>query len=256
MDSGPRRSGVVEAALGGFRGPTRRLLVPLVTYKSVFLGDWFEEVARQERDPATRKALLGIVRDTLVEAIELLETMRAWERGVSPGNDELASTLQAHALGELVELKQASTEALVLAAMHAPTAELRARLMRLADLDRQHAGIVRALMGVPEFPVQEHARDDESPLGVQRGRDPKATIARSVERAVQELRARGSTPTRLVVSGATLRHLRDEGVVLGDGTVHGLPVEVDFGWRGDVFAIETDERVRLAELLSRKAGEG
>lgn len=249
MSFSPTRRSAAEATLGAFDPPMRDLLVPLLMYKSVFLGEWFVALASHERDVDVREALGSIHRDTLREAIELVEAARAWgDLPLDAGSLEaVVPVLQRRILQDLLELKEGSTEAVLYAAMRAPTDELRRLLVSLADRDRAHGDVLRALLGTAGAAARREG--PESP-GVREQRAGEGTLSRSIRKDIDGVRQAGHEPVRLVLSAITLRHLRDEQQVSPDGTAFDLPADVDFGWRGESYAIETSERVRLAELLS------
>ena len=253
----PRRS-AADATLGAFEPPLRDALVPLLLYKSVFLGDWFEALARQEREEAVRRALLDVSRDTLREAIEAVDTFRPWQAVPHDADaiDRVVQVLQRRILHDLLQMKEGNNEAMLYVAMHAPTDEVRRKLVRLTDRDRVHANILRGLLGTA--PVG-HGRergdndaDEGGSLGAREARSREGTLTGSLRADLARIEARGTAVARLVLSPAALRHLRDEGAVGSDGVALGLPVDVDFGWSGECHAFVTDERVRLSELLSRE----
>lgn len=256
MIPGPeRRTSGTEATLGAFGEFTRQTLVPILLYKSIFTGEWFNELVRQDPDRATREALVRMSQATLREAIEVLATMRDWESGQGDidGSVEFLEVVQRRVLRDLMRIKEGSTEVLVLAAMRAPTAATRDRLLYLADLDRQHADALRTLLGANRLGESL----DRVPgggrgisVGAHEGRGDAATLGERVRTLLGVVVEQGDRPTRLVLSHASLRHLRDEHHVAADGTVFGLPVDVDFGWEGECFSIVTDARVGLAEVLS------
>lgn len=251
-----RRPTHAEATLGAFPESTRSLIAPLLTYKSVFLGEWFTEVVRQEPDEKTREFLLRLSRDTLRETIQLLATMRAWDAARLPPerHEELASTLQRRLVEDLLILKEGSNEVVAYTAMHAPSRSLRDELLALADVDRVHADGMRALKGGPSMRrAQDRARrerDADETLGAHTSRGEHATLLASLRARVDAAEEAGARVSRLVVSDLALRHLRDEGAVAPDGRVLGRPVDVDFGWRGECYSLVTNERVRLTELLT------
>lgn len=250
--SASRRS-AADATLGAFESPLRDTLVPLLLYKSVFLGEWFEALVRQEREAAVRSALLATGRDTLREAIEAIEAFRPWQAMPQDPDamEDLVRVLRRRVLYDLLQLKEGNNEAMLYAAMHAPTDELRRKLVRLADRDREHANVIRALLGA-HVPAEAPRDEGAAALGAREARSAKGTLARSVKEDLARLKSSGATVVRLVLSPTALRHLRDEGSVAPDGTVLGLPVDVDFGWSGECHAFATDERVRLSELMSKE----
>jgi hypothetical protein len=245
--------GSVESALGGYGEATRGVVVPLLLYKSAFLGEWFEALVRRERDPSVRGTLVKLSESTLREAIELLDTMRRWDPLTADAH-ALPETLQRQVIGDLVALKEGSNEAILHAAMRAPTDELRRALVRLADLDRVHADDLRALLATTSVRELTLRRRPESPLpaGAHEGRRPGVSLRASIQGTIRAIVDLGTSPARLTLSAAAYRHLRDEGEVRPEATAFGLPIDVDFGWSGECYAVVTGERVRLAELLTQE----
>lgn len=246
----PRRS-VAEATLSAFEPPTREALVPILLYKSVFLGDWFEALVAREPDLDVRAALAAIARDTFRETIEFIDTMRPW-RDIPHDPavlEETTPVLQRRLVHDLLHLKEGNNEAMLYLAMRAPTDELRRKLVRLADRDREHANALRSLLGtqLPADPAP-----DDGAIGARERRAAAGTLLASVKADLARFQAANAQVMRLVLSPGALRHLRDEGVVERDGTALGIPVDVDFAWSGESHSFLTDERVRLSELLSRE----
>jgi len=242
--------GSVEATLGAYHASSRRTLVPLLAYKGPFLAEWFGEIIRHEEDADVREALAGIARDTLRETIEILATMSAWEQTRIDPSPEHGRLLQRRAIHDLLRLKEGSSEVVLLTGMQAPTQELRARLVALADRDREHADLLRRLLGSGALASLRARPQGDGQLGAHEGRTHGSTLAASVRARVREMEESGVRVDRLVLSAVSLRHLRDEGEVKPDGTALGLPVDVDFGWRGEGFALVTDARASLAEVVS------
>lgn len=251
--TGPERSSAPEATLGAFGEFTRQTLVPILLYKSIFVGEWFSEMVSHHAERGTREALTRMGQATLREAIEVVASMRDWDagQGSAESREAFVSALQRRMLLDLMRLKEGNTEALVLAAMRAPTAPVRDRLLYLADLDRQHADGLRTLLGADRVgEALERTGGDARPVGAQSGRGDAATLGANVRAQRDAIVANGDRPVRLVLSQAAMRHLRDEGGVSPSGTVFDLPVDVDFGWEGECFAVHTDARVSLAEILT------
>lgn len=253
------REGAVEATVGAFPPPVRDLLVPLMMYKSTFLGDGFSTLVRNERDADARRTLQRIILDTLQEAIQLLDAMREWQKH-PPEDDtaeELVVSLHRRAIEDLMVLKEGSAEAVILMAMSAPTAELRDRLHALADIDRKHTERLRALLGGKSLPQRLAAaerKEGRPPLGAHVGRRGSATLAMSIQTSLAAFQERGIEVARVVVSSEAHRHLRDERVLEPSGRVFGLGLDVDFGWEGECYALITRERMRLAAVIA--GGEG
>lgn len=258
--------------MGAFDTRTRHLLVPMLMYKSVFMGEWFAALVRNERDAAVQAALEHVSRDTLRETLEVLDVMRAWESARVPpeAEDDLIQHLNRRLLQDLMSVKEGNNEVLVMTAMRAPTQALRARLLDLAERDREHADELRVLLGVDALTTslsgvdgragggRDGGRDDAQrpSLGAAAGRAEGETLGTSIAATVHRLRDAGETPSRLLLSHVALRHLRDEGAISAEGTAFGLPVDVDLGWRGECFAVLTDDRTRLSEILSMSERQG
>lgn len=248
------RVGEVEAVLGGFPAPMRDVLVPLLYYKSHFLGDWFRAMVRQEQDPELRNALLKVTQDSLMETVETLAAATAWERTRPDAEqlDALARMLHRRVVEEMLAIKESNAESGLLLAMAAPTPELREKLRGLANIDRRHADALRGLLGASTTERLGTVRGGANAAGVHAGRAPGRTLGATLAAAMKEFEARGTQVRRVVMSATALRHLRDEGEVAPDGTVRGTPVDIDFAWAGEAFAIVTGERVSLAEILMRE----
>lgn len=240
----------------GLAPPFDDLLLNLLTYKRLFVGPWFDRIGG---DAATRLLLAAIREATLVQAVGAVESVHAWRRFPAPADpaEAAAAWTGQRILHDLLAMKESSTEVFLNAAVHAPTDELRQRILQLADEDRTHAEELRRVLGGRSEPsignraVAEAATD----VGAAAGRREEGSLRRSVERDIEHLRAHGAEPVRLVVSDVALRHLRDEQAVDMDrGLALGLPVAVDFAWSGECYALETRERLTLAEIITRTRG--
>lgn len=250
--------GSAETTLSAYRPTTRQALVPLLAYKAPFVGEWFAALTRHEPDPHVRARLARMNLDTVRETIELLAVVSAWER-LPVDDDSLrqhAANVHRRALHDLMRLKEGSAEVVLLTGMVAPTAELRDRLVALADVDRVHADELRELMGAAALAELRGRPEQGGALGAHEGRVEGSTLSESVRDRLAQLESAGVRPTRLVVSPTALRHLRDEGVGMPEGIALGLPVDVEFGWRGECFSIQTDARVTLAEIISQEMTSG
>lgn len=238
--------------------PLRDVAIHILVLKSVFAGASFRAFAAGQADAGVRAVLLKAAQETREEAAGALAALEDWARFRL---DEAlvaraAETTRARLLGDLLRLKEVSTEAALAAAAHAPTEALRRELVRLADLDRKHADEMRPLLGARtiEECVQREVPASE-PLGAHAGREPGSSLAKSIENALTRLRRAGEDAARIVVSGNALRHLRDEGAIdARHGTAFGLPVDVDFGWSDECFAFVTKGRVSLAEIITSMRG--
>ena len=278
MDGRPPRAHLGETTLGAFDTRTRHLLVPMLMYKSVFMGEWFAALVRHERDASVQAALEHVSRDTLRETLEVLDVMRAWEAARVPreAEEDLIHHLNRRLLHDLMSVKEGNNEVLVMAAMRAPTQALRARLLELAERDREHADELRVLLGVDALTTSlrgvnasaggiHGARGDDddddtiagrASVGAAAGRAEGETLGATIAATIDELRDAGEAPARILLSHVALRHLRDEGAISPDGTAFELPVDVDLGWRGECFAVVTEDRARLSEILSMSESGG
>lgn len=231
----------------------------LLVYKALFEGARFQALAIRTEDPAEAAILAAISRESAEEADATTRVIDAWN-AKPVGAEDVVRILRARMLADLLHLKESTTEAFLLAGMRAPTDTLRRAFVELADVDRRHADALRGLLGARRIPTHElqdaASRRQGASAGAYAGREGEPTFSRRLARAVEELRADGQEPAGLVLSAVALRHARDEGL-LGpdDGTALGLPVEVDFGWCGECFAVETRERVTLAELISARVAQ-
>lgn len=243
-----------EKAAQGLSPPLHDVQALLLLYKSFFVGAWFEQLCRQQDDPDVRDTLLEISRRGVEESRAIIDTLQQWEGQRPQGDllDRLRVQAREQFLRDLLRLKETATEVGLLAAMRAPTADLRDALVKSADVDRENGDKLRALLGMPTVPARRHDPPQEGEsLGAHGAGAPGDLVSSRVRRTMEALRERGDEPVRLVVSDLTLRHLRDEGVVrAAEGTALGLPVTVDFGWRGHCFAVLTGESVSLAELYT------
>lgn len=234
----------------GLRGMARDLLV----YKALLQDEWLNALARHAADPAEASVIEKLHRDARGEAQGVLDAMAAWG-ATGASSPEAAARLRTRMLTDLLYLKESTTEAVLLAGMRAPTNALRLEFVRLADIDRQHADALRALLGTPSVHSFQDATGTEGEsVGAYGGRGDAASFSQRVSRAVADLRADGQDPCGLVFSAVALRHARDEGLLgRDDGTALGLPVDVDFGWRGECFCVQTRERVTLAEIIAERS---
>lgn len=245
-----------KTTLGGYGTFTQQALVPILLYKSIFLGDWFGQLTALEREDGVRSALEKLSRDTLREMLDVLSVMKHFDeaQGSPEDREEFLATLQRRVLHDLMKVKEGSTEVVVLAAMRAPTESVRERLLALADLDRVHADALRVLLGAREvresLQAPEKAEPPALPLGVYAAGARSGTLTDRLRVHIDAMARREDTPRRLILSPAAYRHLRDEGAVQDDATALGLPVHVDFGWEGEAFTIESGSRVSLSEILT------
>lgn len=245
-----------EAAFGDLRTedfapPMKNLMNALLLYKSMFVGPWFTALAREE-EPKTSAAYERISKDTAEQARRAAELIRQWgdhpQRGAA---EEVTKQVLTRLLEDMLELKKNSTEVFLAAGIRSPTEELRRQFLDLARMDRQHADILRELLGIRIPKGGKRARDKPSDIGPQVGPFAAGTLSGRLHKAFEDVREHGHDPSRLVVSSECLRHLRDEGVVKPhQGDIFGVPVDIDFSWEGDAFAITSKERLSLAEIVT------
>lgn len=248
--------GVDATLLEGLSPAVQELLLHLLMYKTIFAGEGFRSLARREDDPRVQEELLRIVGETAGEAVAASYVLREWD-GLPLSDDALASAVavtRVRLVEDLLRLKEGSTEVFLAAAMRAPTSALRERLLKLAALDRDHADALRKVMGtrvVAEQLNRPSPSPEDAPVGAHAGRAGAGSLTETIRRALAELRRDGAAPARLVVSAAALRHLRDEESLDEEhAEALGVPLDVDFGWRGECFAFLTRERVSYAEILT------
>lgn len=243
----------------GLSAPAQEFLLHMLMYKSVFIGQSFRTLVRRETSAELRERLLRISDESVAEATAVAALVREWD--THPGVWEQVSVTKAETRGQLlhdlIRLKEGMTEAGLSAAMRAPTEALRARFLKLVDIDRRHADELREFLGATTTSAFREAQ--EHGLGAHDARDRRSSLSAAIRARLEQFRAKGAEGRRLIVSGEGLRHLRDEHAISEDGRCFGLPIDIDLGWEGDVYAIQTDERLTYAELLvamhAQKAGE-
>lgn len=237
---------------GALSPPMRDLLNALLLYKSMFAGPWFMALCVEE-DPKTRATYERIRDETVAQARRAATVLRRW--GASPGlenAEDVTKNVLKRLLEDMLTLKKSSTEVFLSAGLSSPTEELRREFLNLADTDRQHAEALRQMLSI--HPPGKASPDAGTvPLfeGVQVGPFPPGQLAGKLWSALEDARTEGHDPSRIVLSGMALRHLRDEGVVAPrQGEIFGLPVDIDFSWRGECFAITSRARLSLAEVVT------
>lgn len=247
-----RREGtddITEAAFVGLTEPARELLLQMLLYKSVFVGHSFRTLAGRETSAKLRSHLLTMSHESVAEAAGVTLLIHEWDK--VPGVwDQVTETIQEsrhRLLLDLIHLKEGMTETGLSAAMRAPTDALRKRFLRLVDIDRRHADELRAFLGTTTTMAYREVHDHG--LGAHDARGRRTSLGREMRQRLEALRAKGVSPQRLVLSPDGVRHLRDEEDISEDGRWLGLPIDIDSGWEGDVFAIVTDERITYAELV-------
>lgn len=236
------------ALLDGLSPPAQQLLLQLLLYKSIFMGQSFRELAMRER-PEVGRALLRIHFESAAEAAGLALAVREWAR--QPEGDEglqrAARDAQDRFLVDLIAVKEGVVDIGLSAASRAPTEALRERFTHLTDIDRRHADAIRALLGA-RTTADALANGRGAPLGV--GAGAEEDLSRRVHEAVEAIRAAGGRPAVVVLSPEAFRLARREGRVdPATGRMLDLPVDVEAGWRGACFAIETEERIGAAEIV-------
>lgn len=242
-----RRAEISPAVFDGMSEAAQEFLLQLLLYKSVFVGQTFRTLVRRETSPELRSRLLRISDESVKESNNAAALVREWDN--HPGVWERVSVTtqetRAQLLHDLIRLKEGMTEAGLSAAMRAPTASLRDRFLKLVDLDRRDADELREFLGTTTTTAFREAHG----LGAHDARDRRASMSAAVRESLGQLKAKGAEGRRLIVSADGLRHLRDEHAISEDGRCFGLPIDIDLGWQGDVYAIETDERLTYAELV-------
>lgn len=238
----------------GLGEAAQEFLLQMLLYKSVFIGETFRTLVRRETSPELRGRLLRISDESMAEAAAVAALVHQWDShpGVWEHVSVTTKETRAQLLHDLIRLKEGMTEAGLCAAMRAPTAPLRDRFLKLVDLDRRHADELREFLGTTTTTAFREAHG----LGAHDARGRGTSLSGAVRAHLAQLAAKGAEGRRLIVSGDGLRHLRDENAISEDGRCLGLPIDIDLGWEGDVYAIETDERLTYAELVvAMRAGE-
>lgn len=231
-------------------GPMRRLVRALLLYKSMYTGPWFESLGVEE-DPRTRSLYQSITRETWEQARATMDLLHRWD-AMAPqeATESLTEQVLTRLLEDMLTLKKSSTEVFLSAGIGAPSEEMRREFLRLADMDRRHAEALRQALGV-RLPKDTPEPETRRFAGVHTGPFAAGTLSDTVQRSLDQARAAGQEPRRLVMSDTVLRHLRDEGSVPpGQGDVFGLPVDIDLGWQQEAFAIISRSRISLAEIVT------
>lgn len=245
------KTGFDDVELDSLSPPMQDMLRALLLYKSVFVAPWFVELGKAE-SPQTRAAYASIATQTREQGLEAVELIRKWDASASTeAAREIKEDVLRRLLEDLLELKKSSTEVFLAAGIRSPNEELRRAFLRLAAVDQGHANELRAALGVkrPEEHLPESRGASRTATGAHEGPFSPGTLSGIVRRTVDESEASGHEPSRIVASPLALRHLRDEGSVERDaGTAFGLPVDVDFSWEGECFAVISRSRLSLAEI--------
>lgn len=233
----------------GLSESAQEFLLHMLLYKSVFIGATFRTLVGRETEPDLRARLLRISDESVAEATAVASLVRTWDRhpGVWDRIGEARGETRAQLLHDLIRLKEGMTETGLSAAMRAPTTALRDQFLELVDVDRHHADQLREYLGKTTTAAFRAAH--EHGLGAHDARDRRTSLSGAVRERLAQLEARGTAGRRLIVSADGLRHLRDERVITEDGRCFGLPIDIDLGWQGDVYAIQTEERLAYAELV-------
>ncbi|HET6404673.1 MAG TPA: hypothetical protein VFH78_08500 [Candidatus Thermoplasmatota archaeon] len=240
--------------LDGLKEPTKDLLLQTLLYKSVFTGQGLRALAAREERPDVREALLRISSETVPEGAAVTALLREWDAHLASWEaiSTCAEDARSRLLHDLVTVKEGLVETGLASAMAAPNAELRDRFLKLVDIDRRHADELRALRGTA---LTRHLREaiEKASLGAASGREHATSFGGTILRQVEAFRRKGHTPMRIVVSADGARHLRDENLIGQDARIFGLWLDVDLAWRGETFAIITEERISYAQLLAEAA---
>lgn len=247
-------SAVLQATFGDLElrslsPPMRGLLNSLLLYKSVFVGPWFEMLIEEER-AGTRETYIRLRDETAAQAKQAVRVIEDWGSYGDPRAREVTDNVLTRVLEDMLTLKKSSTEVFLAAGLAAPTDEIRRRFLQLADIDRGHASALRSALGVRQ-PGRSEPRRAGGGAGVEVGPFPGGTLPESLKTAVDRAREHGDEPERILLSSLALRHLRDAGVVEpGRGEIFEIPVDVEFSWSEECFAVMTRNRLSLAEIVS------
>lgn len=250
------REGALADLLDGVQDPLRGLLRELLMYKVLFAGKGFEELGAASVLGSHSETFRRLARETRDEMREAAERLREWSDlpQTSDRLDQMAEQVRRRLFEDLVALKEGSNEVFLAVAMAAPNERLRQELVKLADLDRRHADELREVNGALRLAAALHRMrqgGEGKALGAHSGRNEDESLGRSIETALETFRSNGAMPARLVVSPTALRHLRDERRLDEKrGTFENLAVEIDFAWEGECFAIGTDERIGMSEIIT------
>lgn len=238
--------------LDQFAGPTRELLVQAVLYKTLFLAPGFRALA--ELQPAdVRDTLVRMSEETAAEIPALIMLVQQWEVEEVDAGDfhRVSGEMRKRLLQDLALVKEGLVETGIAMAMCQHSAQKRERFLKIVDIDRQHADHLRQLMGKPVTSEFARAVAEAAPTsGAYVSRDPARSLSGSIQRRVEEMQQRGFVPSRVVMGPDGARHLRDEGAITENGLVFGLHLDIDMAWKGEVFAIESEERMGYSEILS------
>lgn len=234
--------------------PMADLVHSLLLYKSMFVGPWFTALG-QEESGRTREVYASISRETASQAKSTVELIRKWSASAEGGKaEEVKEEVLTWLLQDMLELKKSSTEVFLAAGIRSPTEQLRREFLQLARTDRRHADELRELLGI-RIPTEGKETETGTSLGPRIGPFPPGTLSGTIRKALDESKAQGYEASRIVISSIGLRHLRDEGAVESrQGNVFGVPVDVDFSWAGEAFAITSKSRLSLAEIVTEVHG--
>jgi hypothetical protein len=231
----------------------RRLVNALMLYKSMFAGPWFAGLTDEE-DPETKETYKRIMDETTEQARRAFDLLQRWDGASEKGRaEDVKDQVLKRLLEDMLSLKRSSTEVFLGAGIGSPTEEMRREFLDLADIDRKHAEVLRVALGAR---LPKDASSLAAPIkgyaGVHAGPFAHGTLSETLRSTLDEARAAGHEPTRIVISSMALRHLRDEGsVVARQGDVFGLPVDVELSWEKDSFSITSRARVSLAEIVTQ-----
>jgi hypothetical protein len=245
----------VVADLGPVLGDVLRNLLLL---KSLFVGTWFLNLGTRG-DGTEAETFANIGQQTVDEGFAATSNLEQWAAlHVAPEQlERLAHDVRFTLIEAIILMKEASTEAFLQAAMAAPSEALRQDLVTLADMDRRHADELRLVIGgrpLSDRRTREREAETRQAYGAHDGRFQPGTLSRSVQAAIDRVRREGNEPMRLALSPSALRHLRDEGAI-DQYIAFDLPVDVELGEGGEVFAVATRERNSLAEVVSADGAE-
>lgn len=259
----PATEFTLESVLGGLgmdpeslSPHIRNLLNALLLYKSMFVGPWFAALSVEE-DPETVAVYKTIREETSAQARRAADILRRWdESSDNATTQKVTDQVLKRLLADMLELKKSSTEVFLGAGIGSPTDQLRREFLELADIDRRHAETLRAALGshLPQEPTKVVPAGSRGFKGIRQGPFPSGTLSETIRASLDQARGEGHEPSRIVLSNMCLRHLRDEGSVEPrQGNVFGVPVDVDFSWADEAFAITSRDRLSLAEIVTEMA---
>lgn len=174
------------------------------------------------------------------------EGAQAWERKGPPDAEEFNEWADRAVLESMLTLAEGELRLAAQLARNAPDAATRAPFDRMCETQREIARSLREAL--------EASKDPRAAMPLHRRlvqeEDLQGDLPTQLEEAVRQAEASPAGVHRVALSPLALRHLRDQGRLKhGETRLRGHPVVLDFGWEAPAFAIETDERMMLHELV-------